>query len=761
MMINNFLKNKFKLKEIFFYLVIIAVFYMFIFSIFGCATTKGNSKISTTPSEPTRISNISIEKDSITISATKPFIYTIYQSDPYRLTIDIPDVSIGTYKQKIISQKGGITEVIPVQIDSPSLMSRIDIVLEAPSSFEQDYTNNSLIIKLKEGVFAKAFLNPAVFEKEEVKVAEVKEEATEIEENPLVEKRSNPPPNPLPKAKEITDVSIEKAKKGARVIIKGNGSMTPNIFPLGNRLVIDVYDVLLNAKIPAYVVSPLKDIRTAKHEDRVRIVLDLKEGTSFDVSSMGDSITVALAAEGAEPSEVLAEKKPFKEEITEREAPTARLREREIINHRCEDYLAGREKVNFDFQDQDIVPILRLFADISGCNMFIHPDVKGRATMKFKDVPWDQALDTLLKTFSLGKSIEGNIIRIAPHAVFTKESEEKAKAMEAIAKAEPLETRVFLISYADVEKAKDAIMNAKLMSPRGSINVDKRTSTMLVKDIPSVFPEIEKFLLTFDKPTPQVLIEARIVEVSSNSMKDLGIQWGIRYNAENTLSTIGGSPILGTGAFTGNNFMVDLPSGQAGEGSGSGITFGFLNPARTFGLDLQLSALQTLGKSKIISSPKIVTLDNVTARIMQGEEIPYPVVTGEGNVSASFKPVAISIEVTPHITPTNSIMMNIVTTKEDFKEFVQIGQGYAPRTTKVEGKTNVLVQDSETIVIGGVYKKKESESERGVPGLMKIPLFGWLFKNKNVSEDTSELLIFITPKIIQKAEETTKIERIQ
>ena len=756
----KFLKSmkRFKCKEKLFYIVI---FNVFLIVIYGCATTKGSSNISKVQPEPTLLTNINIDKDSVSISATKPFIYTIYQNDPYRITVDMPNVLLGTLTQKIVSQKGGITEVIPSQINSPTVLSRVEIVFESPSNIDHDFINNSLIIKIKQAEFNKSFVKPAVFEKEEIKVSELKDESLKKEE-PLIERKASPPTNPLKKANEITEFKVEKALKGASVVIKGDGSLTPNVFPLGNRLVIDIYDVILAAKIPPYIISPLKDIRTAKHEDRVRIVLDLKEGTTYDVSSIGDSIIVALATEGAEPSEVLAEKKAVEKEAeVEIGKPSTILREREVLNHRCEDYLAGKEKVNFDFQDQDIVPILRLFADISGCNIFIHPDVKGRATMKFKDVPWDQALDTLLKTFSLGRSVEGNIIRIAPHTVFTKESEEKAKALEAMSRAEPLEAKVFLISYADVDKAKEAIVNSKLLSARGSINVDKRTSTLFVKDIPAVFPEIEKFLSTFDRPTPQVLIEARIVEVSSNSMKDLGIQWGIKLNAQNTLSSFGGSPILGTGAFTGNNFIVDLPSGQAGEGSGSGITFGFLNPARTVGLDLQLSALQTLGKSKIISSPKIVTLDNVTARIMQGEEIPYPVVTGEGNVSASFKPVAISIEVTPHITPTNSIMMNILTTKEDFKEFVQIGQGYAPRTTKVEGKTNVLVQDGETIVIGGVYKKKESESERGVPGIMKIPLIGWLFKSKNVSEDTSELLIFITPKIVQKAEETVGVEKAQ
>ncbi len=197
---------------------------------------------------------------------------------------------------------------------------------------------------------------------------------------------------------------------------------------------------------------------------------------------------------------------------------------------------------------------MRLFADISGCNLFLHPEVKGKATMKFRDVPWNQAFNTILMTFSLGKAIEGNIIRVAPSTVFTKEKEEKVRSMEAQVKAEPLETKIFRISYADVAGVEAAIKSSKILTPRGSINVDKRTSTMLVKDVAAVFPEIDNLLTSLDRPTSQVLIEARIVEVNTNSEYELGIQWGINLNLTNTLGSIGGLkgvPLLSTGPVTG------------------------------------------------------------------------------------------------------------------------------------------------------------------------------------------------------------------
>jgi len=408
--------------------------------------------------------------------------------------------------------------------------------------------------------------------------------------------------------------------------------------------------------------------------------------------------------------------------------------------------------VNFDFQEQDIVPIIRLFADISGCNIFIHPDVKGKATMKFRDVPWDQAFDTLLKTFSIGQSVEGNIIRVSPLSIFARESDEKVKAQQASEKAEPLETKMFPISYAEVGIVESAVRNAKILSPRGSISVDKRTSSMLVKDIVSVFPEIENLLATLDRPTPQVLIEARIVEVNTATSRDLGIQWGLNISAANTLSKFGGLsgvPNVSPGQFSGGNYLVDFPSKSVAPLSGSGFAFGIMNPARTMALDLQLSAIETAGNGKVISNPKILTIDNVSAKILQGKSIPVRKLTSEGTVSTEFKDVTLEMNVRPHITPDGSIQMELEIKKEELDPTVPSVEG-VPGTDKKEAKTSVIVKDGETVVIGGMYKITTNDSVSGVPGLMKIPLLGWLFKSDAITSSTSELLIFITPRILVK-----------
>jgi len=708
----------------------------------GCATAKLSSK---EPLKPV-ITKIDIQDNSVMVTADQPFVYAMYKpGDPYKIIVDIPDTSIGAFSKKIVSYKRGVTEVIPSQVETPSLLARLEILLETPSAVDQEYKNNILTVKIKEELSLKQD------QPKELKIPD-----TAKEEKAVVVRKMNNNPNPapqspLPKATEITNISFDTSAGVVKVIIQGNGSMTPNVFPLENRLVIDIADVALNTSIPAGVVSPIRGIRSGKHDNTTRIVIDLKEMTKFDVAAIGDSIVVTVKRE-KEP--IAASAAPIMKEravapvdsVPEAKEPEA------MAESRCEAYLDGKENINFDFQDQDIVPIFRLFADISGCNLFIHPDVKGRATMKFIDVSWSQALETILSTFSLGKSVEGNIIRIAPHSVFTKESEDRAKAQEALSRAEPLETKIFNVSYAKVKDVEAAIKNAKLLTLRGSTSVDERTSTMLVQDTADVFPKVEQLLTTLDKPTPQVLIEARIVEVNTASLRDLGIQWGMFFKASNTLSSLGGLsgiPFLTPGAFTGNNYMVDFPAKNVGPLSGSGLTFGYLSPDRTFGLDLQLSALETIGQGKVISNPKIMTVDNGKAKILQGKSIPVRKLTSEGTVSTEFKDVTLELIVVPHITPDGSVAMAIEIKKEELDPTVPSIEG-VPGTDKKEALTNVIIKDAETVVIGGMYKIQTVDSDSGVPGLMNIPILGWLFKNKNKISNTNELLIFITPRIIEK-----------
>ncbi|OGW43927.1 MAG: hypothetical protein A2Y66_07375 [Nitrospirae bacterium RBG_13_41_22] len=691
--------------------------YFMVVVFLGCAiATDSSVKKSPEPQEATAITGIDIQDNAVAITVNKPFIYTIYKlGDPYRIIIDLPNVAIGDFNQKIVSQKVGITEIVPSQLKSP-FMARLEMLLQTPSMVEQEYKNNVLMVRIKE------------------------DQPKEVSE----EKEDKPEQKPLPKATEITSISFEKSADIVKVLITGNGSMIPNVFPLDSRIVLDIPNVVLNTQLPSAVLSPVQGIRSGKHDDMIRLVLDLKEKTNFDVVSIGDSIVIALQGPEQEPAistvaQIPGEKTEAAVEVKE---------PRTLAKDKCKRYLEGKENINFDFQDQDIVPMFRLFADISGCNLFLHPDIKGRCTMKFIDVPWNQALDTILKTFSLGKSIEGNIIRIAPHTVFAKESEEAAKAEAAGIMAEPLATRIFPVSYADVSIIEASVKNSKILTPRGSISVDKRTSTMLVRDVESVFPQVENLLATLDRPTPQVMIEARIVEVNTSDVKDLGIQWGTFLKGTNTLTSLGGFTGLNKGPFTGENFLVDFPGG-ASTGSGGGFSFGILNPAKTMGLDLQLSAVEELGKGKVISNPRIMTVDNGKAKILQGKSIPIRKLTTEGTISTEFKDISLELNVQPHITPDNSISISLEIKKEELDLTLPSIEG-VPGTDKKEAKTDVIIKDGETIVIGGIYKINNFNQTTGIPGLMKIPILGWLFKKYKDEVTTNELLIFITPRIVEK-----------
>jgi type IV pilus assembly protein PilQ len=698
--------------------------------LWSCATTARTQE-SVETSKLTAITGIEITDNTVIITANNPFIYTIYRpGDPYKLVVDIPDVTIGGLSSRIVSESAGITEIIPSQIESPSVMARLEMLLQTPAVVEQEYKNNTLTLTLKEQAPQEA--PTGVFTVKDDKEAQL----------------GTPPPvmKPLAKATEISSISFEQKLETVNLLIKGNGSMIPNIFPLDDRIVIDVPDVAMNATVPLEVFSPVTGIRSDKQADKVRLVVDIKEQTNFDVTAIGDSIMVAFQR----PEEELPVSSSLTGMLAEdaEESIEAEITEKQEEPDALEEGKFTGKKISLDFQDADIVPIFRLLADISGYNIVVSPQVKGNLTMKLINVPWDQALDLILKTFSLGKTVQGNIIRIAPYSVFAKERQEAAKAVTAGIKAEPLITRIFPISYADVGKVESSIKSSRLLTERGSTSVDVRTSTMLVKDVASVFPEIEKLLATLDTPTPQVLIEARIVEVNTSEISDLGIQWGGIMLSPDGLAQIGGFSGLGTGPVTGAHYLVDFPSGAL-AGGGAGFTFGMLNPARSMGLDLQLSAFETLGKLKIISNPRIITLDNKEAKILQGKSIPVRKLTTEGTISTEFKDVTLELTVKPHIAPDDTISMIVNIKKEELDPTLPSIEG-VPGTDKKEAKTSVIIANGETVVIGGVYKITKSHTTEGVPGLMKIPILGWLFKSREIQTTTAELLIFITPRIVEQ-----------
>ncbi len=426
------------------------------------------------------------------------------------------------------------------------------------------------------------------------------------------------------------------------------------------------------------------------------------------------------------------------------------------------------QRLSMDFKSADIHNVLRIIAGVSGYNIVTSDSVAGKVTIHLVNVPWDQALDVILGVKDLGAVKRDNIIMVIPNAqiMATAERErsmlkkikeealaEIEKKKEAIDELEPLILKIVPINYGNAEELVDRVDT--FLSKRGSVSVDKRTNSIIIKDIEENVVEAVALLHNLDSATPQVLIEARIVEVSTNFTRQLGVQWGGGYTAApaygnalpyNFPSTFGVTGGAGTG-----NYVVDLPA-SVGQTSGAAVGFNFGHIANTLSLDMRLSAMETSGEGKIVSSPRIVTLDNIEAVIQQGTVIPYETTSDEGTVT-EFVDANLSLTVTPHITADGSIKMKIKASKNaPNMSIVSDGQ---PAIDKKEATTEVLIKDGETTVIGGIFVIDEAEAVGGVPFFSKLPFIGWMFKTESKTKNRNELLIFITPRIIQPGEKVS------
>ncbi len=417
------------------------------------------------------------------------------------------------------------------------------------------------------------------------------------------------------------------------------------------------------------------------------------------------------------------------------------------------------EKISLDFQDADINDILRLIAEVGKVNIIAGGDVQGKITTRMTDVPWDQALDVILKINGLAQERSGNIIRVAPLEKFTNERQERLKAQITEVQAEPLVTRIVPANFA---AAKDLRPNLeKLLSRRGTIIIDARTNTMIITDTQASLDAVLALIEKLDRPTPQVMIEARIVESSRTFLRELGIQLGLAYSQitdrtfPNRIDVRGGVPATNTGGLSPPtapaNFLLDLPAAVA-LGQGGAIGFSLASIGGTI-LDAQLSALESSGRGKIISSPKIATLDNTEAQIQSGRKIPVATVSAEGT-KTEFVDANITLKVTPHVTPNEFIGMKITATKNEADFTQQVNN--IPTITTREANTDMLVKDGDTVVIGGLYRRTIQSSRSGVPGLSSIPVIGWLFRKERQQDDSDELLIFLTPRIIRQDDATDK-----
>ena len=427
------------------------------------------------------------------------------------------------------------------------------------------------------------------------------------------------------------------------------------------------------------------------------------------------------------------------------------------INNLRDTPLAKR-KITLDIHDADINDLLRLLSDEINTSIVVSPEVKGNITLSLKSVPLDQALDIILRMHDLGMRYEGNVIWIAKADAFRAEEERAIKAAEVRERLEPLEVRLLPINYALANELSENVES--LLSSRGTVNIDERTNTLILKDVAANLDAAEILVNNLDTQTPQILIEARIVETQANFTKEIGIQWGgdgvasaATGNATgivfpSTIGIAGGSTSdNNTGTSATPNFAVNLPA-SVGTGSGGalGVTLGSLGGL--INLNIRLSSLEEKGYLKIVSAPRIMTLDNVKASIESGTSIPISVVSAAGAQTVFFD-AKLNLEVTPHVTRDGNVYLKINISKNE-PDFGNTGANGDPSIIRKEAQTELLIPDGDTTVIGGIYSRNTSQSMSSVPFWGSIPILGYLFRNTSETDNRSELLIFITPRIINR-----------
>ncbi len=548
-----------------------------------------------------------------------------------------------------------------------------------------------------------------------------------------------------PLKSEVIDIAVNLNDGKTEIEIKTTSPFTYIIYKKSDpyHVTVDLQATVLGKFTDKIVVdsagvldiTPVKDTSSpdiARFDIALTVPADIepiyKDNTltlAFDNPESGEKASVGIE-EGAAEGEGLAETAKTPEESVTQKKYTG-------------------EKISIDFQDVELAHVFRLIADISGYNVVVSPDVKGKFSMKLADVPWDQALDIILRNYGLSKSIEANIIRIAPTAILAKEEEEIARVKESQEKSGNLVTKVYPINYASVSAMMQTIKDAKILTNRGFISVDERTTSIVIRDVDQKHEEYEKIIASLDNPTPQVSINARIVEVTDNLTKELGIQWGALVKPT-PQTQIGGTLLSkGLGDFTGKPLSVNLPA-AVGAGSGGTLGIGYISANALRALDIQLSAAESTGQGKVISSPRIVTMDNQKAVIRQGKKIPYETISQEGT-KTEFVDAALELIVVPHITPEGTILMKVEVKKNE-ADFSRTSNN-VPTIDTNEVETLVLINDGDTLALGGIYKKNETQDNSAVPGLGKIPILGWLFKKELNKNETTEILVFITPRIVK------------
>ena len=739
-------------------------------------------------SPPTSLDRIAVtdlpDRLRIEVEGGRLMTYSLSSSaSPASVTVDLPGFARGRQPERLVVNKGPVLELTAQDVSMPKAGLQLTFALSTATEPDVHAEGTRLFIdfpKMKEAEQPARAIgsDPSNAGGQLVDAAAVSEETT----------------TGLP-AKTLTRIDIQKNENAATIMIVGDGELTYEAKrSSGDRLVLDVANVTssLRHRVMAINHPAIRQVRIGQHARKVRLVFDLSGQTTYSIKPDRNHLAVEVTRQ-VEPGKSVVETAgqvaeqqsgervkapavvrtasagsvPFPERLAMIHArpslaqmapePRGKDLDSEDIGQRR---YAGR-RISLDFQMADISNVLRLIAEVSGFNIVVGEGVKSKVTMKLVGVPWDQALDMLLKMNNLGMIREGNIVWIDSLANIAKQQDEEARAKESKTKAEDLVTRVIYIQNIAAQELQTTLR--QYISPRGQLTVNQASNALVIQDTESRVGGFAELVRSLDLQVPQVQIEARIVQADTSYSRSLGVQWGISNTAMTSNGT--GSSFFGnpTGGFSEQqldtkgtitrSFLVNLPAAVSGLSSvpGAGFTFGKIGTRDGFSLDLRLSAGELLGLTKVIAAPKITTLDKREAKISQGESIPFQTTSLQGT-QTTFVDANLELQVTPQITsrdpkePNKQVLLKIRATRN------AVGarsNPAGPSIDKREATTQVLVVDGETMVIGGIFVDTQTNTVAGLPYLSRIPVLGWLFKNKTESVSKQELLIFLTPSIVK------------
>lgn len=647
---------------------------------------------------------------------------------PPRIALDFPSVGNSTGQNQFDVNQGNLRSVNMAQAGD---RTRVVLNLRAPSTYKAQLDGKSLLVIIEPAATAAATAPAAAASSAKPAAGASSQFAESLNNSPS----------------SIRDVDFRRGQDGAgRVVVElPNNQVGVDIRQQGQSLVVEFQRATLPANLrKRFDVTdfgtPVQSMSAVQVGDRVRLTVEPRGNWEHSAYQTDNQFVLEVRPQKVDPNKLT-------------QGPGY-----------------SGEKLSLNFQNIEVRALLQVIADFTNFNVVTSDTVTGNVTLRLKDVPWDQALDIIMQAKGLGVRKSGNVLWIAPKDEINTKEKIDLEAKQQIAALEPVRTQSFQLNYAKAEDILKGLTGqgssgggaaSRILTTRGSAISEQRTNQLFVSDIPSKLEEIQALIAKIDVPVRQVLIEARIVEADESWGRSLGARLGATTGSYNPFKVGGGNGVaiggsyLGTGYQTGqvkdtpdyipySNF-VNMPASGLGTGvTPSSVAFTLLNSAANRLLNLEISALESEGRGKIVSSPRVITADQIKAVIEQGTELPYQTATSSGATAIIFRKANLKLEVTPQITPEGSIILDVDVNKDSVGQ--ETRAGFAIDTKHV--KTQVLVENGGTVVIGGIFLEDERDTVIKVPYLGDVPVLGNLFKTKTRQTSKSELMVFLTPKVV-------------